>query len=410
MLATVKKVSRVLKQEGVTGAVNRVKYRRDNLLMTERLDFPAQGFTVSGTGRLKEHFLAELTRHGLVNPAESNRRIIFNPNHEDFEGEDGTTVVLDVDYLEALPDLGDDTLARIFHGCTLIVTSGASLRKVVAAGTELRNITFVPIDQSQNETRLAIGRWLVYMGALSPDIYLADLIAFGAPVRNNDCICISLPEYQVRRDAFQADVAPTFKFFNGLRMLPAWKGCAWSYKVIATKALQSGAHRLTICEDDASFGPDFSRYYAAINRYLDRTRWDVFNGVMTRVSGRADIMLQKPMGDARIIHTSHMMGMVFNVYNRTALEWMADWNPDDGSAETNTIDEWLNAMPGLRVVSAVPFVAGHREDLHSTIFGFKNIRYSGMINATEQKILSQLESARINSRGQAEWRRPDIFL
>ena len=390
MLDTVRKVSRVLTQEGVTGAVNRVKYRRDNLLMSEPVHLPVQSFTASGTGRLKGRLLAELARHGLLDSAEGNRRLVFNPDREGFDGEEGATVVLDDDYLDAIPTLGDEALARFFPGCALIVTSGASLRKAVAAGAELRNITLVPIDESVNETRLAIGRWLVYIGALSPDSYLTDLTAFGAPIRNNDCVCISLPEFHARRDAFQADGASTFKFFNGLRMLPAWKGCAWSYKVIAAKALQSGAHRLTICEDDVSFGPDFPRYYAAINRYLDRARWDVFNGVMTRVSGRADIMLQKPMGDASIIHTSHMMGMVFNVYNRTALEWMADWNPDEGGAETNTIDEWLNAMPGLRVVSAVPFVAGHREDLHSTIFGFKNIRYSGMINATEQKILSQL--------------------
>ncbi|RJE84124.1 glycosyltransferase family 25 protein [Paracoccus onubensis] len=394
MLDAVKKVSRVLKQEGVTGAVNRVKYRRDNLLMTERAHMPLQSFTVSGKGRLKARFLAELARHGLLGAATATttgRKLVFNPDREDFNGRDGVTVVLEDDYLDAIPNLGDDALARLFPGCPLIVTSGAGLKKAVAAGAELRNVTLVPTDESANETRLAIGRWLVYAGALPPDIYFADLMAFGAPIRNRNCVCISLPEYHSRRETFQDDVDPKFKFFNGLRMLPAWKGCAWSYKVIAAKALQSGARRLTICEDDASFGRDFPRYYAAINRYLDRTRWDVFNGVMTRVSGRADIMLQKPMGDASIIHTSHMMGMVFNVYNRTALEWMADWNPDEGGAETNTIDEWLNAMPGLRVVSAVPFVAGHREDVHSTIFGFKNIRYSGMISATEQKILSQLK-------------------
>lgn len=44
------------------------------------------------------------------------------------------------------------------------------------------------------------------------------------------------------------------------------------------------------------------------------------------------------------------------------------------------------------MVSAVPFIAGHREDVHSTIFGFKNQRYSGMIRATEREILSQVES------------------
>lgn len=111
---------------------------------------------------------------------------------------------------------------------------------------------------------------------------------------------------------------------------------------------------------------------------------------MTRIEGRPEIVLRRKLGDKHIIHTPHMMGMVFNVYNRSALEWLADWNPEGGDVATNTIDEWMNTMPGLRVISAVPFLAGHRDDVHSTIFGFRNTRYSGMIRATETEILSML--------------------
>ena len=66
------------------------------------------------------------------------------------------------------------------------------------------------------------------------------------------------------------------------------------------------------------------------------------------------------------------------------------WNPDAGGAATNTVDEWLNGMPGLKVVSSLPFLASHRDDVHSTIFGFRNTRYSSIIDATEREMMAMV--------------------
>ncbi|WJS86243.1 hypothetical protein [Paracoccus sp. TOH] len=395
MLDAVGRACRILAQEGVSGAVNRLRYRRDGRLMQgRRVGAGRQGFVLLGEGRLMAGFRRELARRGLLGQVSrpgATRKIFFNPHPAEFHDPKLAAAVLDDDYFAALHPGDEEARAGLCSGCPLIVTSVAGLHRVQALGAALRDVTLIPGQARRHGLRLAVGRWLVYADALAPDDYLADLLALTPPIRSRDRICISLPEYTGRRAHFESANPSDFRLFNGIRLLPAWQGCAWSYKAIAAKALQSGARRLTICEDDAWFAADFSACFKAINRYLDRSRWDVFNGVMTRIEGEPDIRLRRRLGRNHIIHTPHMMGMVFNVYNRTALEWMADWSPDAGGAGTNTIDEWMNAMPGLKVVSAVPFIAGHREDAHSTIFGFKNARYSGMIRATEREILSRIE-------------------
>ncbi|SMO81717.1 hypothetical protein SAMN06265221_11289 [Paracoccus laeviglucosivorans] len=396
MLQSVGKAWRILGREGVSGAMNRVRHRRDGVLLSDPGNRPERCFVLLGEGVLKTQFRTELKRRHLLSKAEGPKaaqKIVFNPLPTEFDDTSIAAAVLDEDYLNRIRPEDHEILQGIASGCALIVTSDAALRRALALGAALRDISIVPQSAKRAAIRLAIGRWLVYAGLMPPETYLDDLLAFAPPIRSRGRVCISLPEYLDRREGFLDGNAGNFAMFNGIRMLPAWKGCAWSYKAIATKALQSGARRLTICEDDAFFGADFQQYFNAVNRYLDRADWDVFNGVMTRIEGRPEIMMRRKLGANHIIHTPHMMGMVFNVYNRTALEWIADWDPQGGGAQTNTIDEWLNAMPGLKVVSAVPFLAGHREDAHSTIFGFKNTRYSGMIRATEREILALVDPA-----------------
>lgn len=394
MLNAVRKACWVLNREGPSGVLNRVRYRHSSTLLQYMGPLPERCFILLGDGTLKPHFQTALHRHNLISRASgrlSAQKIIFNPLPVEFNDTAIAAAVLDDEYLKNIRSEDYEIIGGLTSGCGVIVTSEIGLRKIAELGVELRNVTLVPSATKGSAIRLSIGRWLVYAGLMAPELYLQDMLDHAPPIRSRGCICISLPEYLDRHESFlNADISTRFTMFNGIRMLPGWKGCAWSYKAVAAKALQSGARRLTICEDDAFFSQDFNQYFCAINRYLDRTEWDVFNGVMTRVTGRPEIMKRRKLGENHIIHTPHMMGMVFNVYNRTALEWIADWDPEGGGAETNTIDEWLNKMPGLKVVSAVPFLAGHREEAHSTIFGFKNTRYSGMIRATEREIMAMV--------------------
>jgi hypothetical protein len=49
------------------------------------------------------------------------------------------------------------------------------------------------------------------------------------------------------------------------------------------------------------------------------------------------------------------------------------------SNQTNTIDKYLERQGGLRVVVALPFLVGHGEEVHSTLWGIQNTRYQRLI-------------------------------
>jgi hypothetical protein len=80
-----------------------------------------------------------------------------------------------------------------------------------------------------------------------------------------------------------------------------------------------------------------------------------------------------------------MTGTVFNIYSQNALRLLADWTYV-GPDETLTIDRYLEARANLRVVTAFPFVAGHKDELISTLWGFRNSSYRDWI-ATSQRQL-----------------------
>lgn len=393
MLSTCRKAFDIVRREGVRGVSNRIRYRHDAALLREGPRLSARAFRIAGAGLLRAGLEAELQRRALLASSDCPLapRIAINPLAQALRSPGLSVLVLDAGHLAGCDPLTVALLGEAFAtDCSVIVTSEAALRHATDLGARVAQIMLVAATGDRAETRLAVGRWLVFIGAIPPGDHLEDIVSVGRPISSRSRVCISLPEHAHRREGFLDNGQPDCQMFDGIRLLPGWKGAAWSYKAVATRALRSGARRLTICEDDALFGPEFPAYFNAINRYLDRVHWDVFNGVMTRVAGRPEILHQRSLGDSRVIHTPHMMGMVFNIYNRSALEWIADWNPDAGGAATNTVDEWLNGMPGLKVVSSLPFLASHRDDVHSTIFGFRNTRYSSIIDATEREMMAMV--------------------
>jgi hypothetical protein len=84
--------------------------------------------------------------------------------------------------------------------------------------------------------------------------------------------------------------------------------------------------------------------------------------------------------------------MVFNIYSETALKALVSWNPENLDAETNTIDRFLGSQGDLRVVVALPFLVGHREEAHSTLWGSSNALYAAMINSSERTLLDKVKA------------------
>ena len=65
---------------------------------------------------------------------------------------------------------------------------------------------------------------------------------------------------------------------------------------------------------------------------------------------------------------------------------LTQWDCKNLSDTTNTIDRYLHHKNNLKVVVTLPFLVGHREEVHSTLWGFKNTQYIDWINKAEQQL------------------------
>ena len=197
----------------------------------------------------------------------------------------------------------------------------------------------------------------------------------------SDRLCLNLPEYTDRSKDFSKDNKYGFSVLPGLRHSKGWIGCALSYKYMIMLARKSNLESILICEDDVEFPADFDPAMASINRYLAScsTGWDVFSGLMADLHKDAKIFAVDDHEGRTFVTTDRLISTVMNVYNRSVFDLIAGWNENDRDVETNTIDRYLERNSQLKVVVTEPFLVGHKEEQHSTIWGFQNTQYAEMI-------------------------------
>ena len=226
-------------------------------------------------------------------------------------------------------------------------------------------------------------RFLLAFDCISFDEFyesVGNYISFG-----NSRICLSLPEDVERRNAFQKDNRFGFELFAGLRHTRGWTGCGLSYKFIMKKAKEQGLSDILICEDDVLFPEDFEARFSNVMQYLDtHNDWDVFQGVIADV-GNVEIQNVEECNEETIVYLNHMVSMVFNYYKSHMFDRVISWDETDANQLTNTIDRALESKD-LKVVTTVPFLVGHKEDLKSTIWGFENTEYTDWIHRSSEKL------------------------
>jgi len=231
-----------------------------------------------------------------------------------------------------------------------------------------------------------LARWLVAAGALSPRELDSALFPALSKLGSEAKLCLSLPEKPARREKFRALNLSEFAFFDGIRLQPGWIGCGWSYRTMASVALDRGAVPLAVCEDDMVPPHKFRQNLRQVEAYLAGQNWDLFSGLLTDVSETARIVGVAREDGLTFVHLDYATGMVFNIYGSRVLTHLATWAPETGSIAENTIDAWMSRLPGLRVVTTLPFLVGHDSQAHSTLFGFANRRYDGMIRQSEIRL------------------------
>lgn len=218
-------------------------------------------------------------------------------------------------------------------------------------------------------------------------------------VITGDRLCLNLPEYTDRTEGFEADNAFDFSLFPGLRHSQGWLGCALSYKYMIMLARQHGLKSVTICEDDVEFPENFQAQFAGIKKYLDESgkNWDIFSGLMADLSKDARIAAVDRKENATFVVTDRLISTVMNIYNDSVFDAIIAWDERNRDVHTNTIDRYLEKKKALKIVTTAPFLVGHKEEQHSTIWGFQNTQYADLIAAStkllEEKI-GEFESRR----------------
>lgn len=297
-----------------------------------------------------------------------------------------TDAVLFVHDHEAVQALAAGVLTLQDCGAILL-PSAASLTAYREAGISDPKL-FIITDPDDLAPSLA--RWLIAAGALSAETLDPDLFPSLRRILPQDRLCLSLPESLDRRKGFQFSGIDDVRFVDGLRLSPGWHGSAQSYAMIARAAVSQGGAPLMVCEDDMRPGPQFHHRLAEVEAYLAEGGWDVFSGLLTNLSDACTIWQVRQKGDLTFVHLDFTTGMVLNIYSETALRHLARWRPERGGIEDNTIDVWLGRMPGLRVITTLPFLATHDPQSVSTVFGFANRRYARMIRASENRLAKRV--------------------
>ncbi|MGH8214746.1 MAG: sulfotransferase [Rhodanobacteraceae bacterium] len=201
----------------------------------------------------------------------------------------------------------------------------------------------------------------------------------------SDKLCLTLPEYSLRKRSFDQDNRYGFAAFTGLRHREPWVGCGMSYKLMAMLAREQRLQQITICEDDVEFRPGFEHAFQAVLHELAARKnpWHVFSGLLADLHSDATISSVREFHGRKLVRTDRLISMVFNVYHSKVFDRIILWNESDRDVATNPIDRYLERSK-LTVVTCWPFLVGHKSHLRSTLWNVDNEEMAPMIRRSER--------------------------
>ena len=212
-------------------------------------------------------------------------------------------------------------------------------------------------------------------------------------------LALSLPETTARRAMFVSHQMPGVQVFDGVRYSPGWIGAALSYKYLAQQALAAQWPQLEVMEDDVLFLPDYVEHKAVVDAYLAQRsgQWDVFVGLIAIMHPDTRVLGVERQGGLVFITIDRMISMVHNIYAPTVLRLLAQWDERHADPETNTIDRYLQTQSQQRVVTTLPFLVGHHEELHSSLWGIQNSQYAEIIAKAQSELEAKVRAFEQNT-------------
>jgi hypothetical protein len=236
------------------------------------------------------------------------------------------------------------------------------------------------IQSSEAHFRFMLARGLFGSGFADDHFYLSNMDI--SPKLDDVKIVLSMPETTERRYRAMKLLPRDMFFFDGVKQVPGWIGCAKSYKFLSQALLDQGVSRVVICEDDVVLPPTYESDIGVIFDYLDSIagKWDVFVGLTADFDHETKIYDVQEFMANRFVHCNKFTSMVFNVFSRSGLEKFAKWEINESlSDEQNTIDRFLNRDSTLIVVTLDRDIFGHDTGADSTIWLHPNSEYNSMI-------------------------------
>lgn len=212
-------------------------------------------------------------------------------------------------------------------------------------------------------------------------------------------VCLGLPESVKRRESFDRDNDYGIESFPGLRHHLGWIGCGMSYKFIMRKAAEQGLPWIIVCEDDVEFIDGWQAKLKIVLEHLDQHQedWDVFSGFIADLNVNTKIIDLIEVDGLEIVHIDHMVSAVLNVYSANFYDAIMRWDENNHDVHTNAIDRYMENHVHIRVLTVHPFLVGHKEEQHSTLWGFENSRYNPLIDESTQKLKRKIEAYRNES-------------
>ncbi len=203
-------------------------------------------------------------------------------------------------------------------------------------------------------------------------------------------LCLSLPETPSRSAAHRAAARDDDLVVDALLRLPGWTGTAASYQRLARAALDLGQTELLVFQDDCDFDARLRGRLPLIRALMTETGADMFAGIVTDADDSVHVenVIRRDRLDFAVLNKS--VGLTFNIFRRQALERLASW--DEATHRNLTIDRFLSQTEGLKVLTCLPYLARHRSDLVSTLWYFSNARYDRMIHTSERRLIKRMKS------------------
>ncbi len=198
-------------------------------------------------------------------------------------------------------------------------------------------------------------------------------------------LCLTLTETVDRKKNFLGNKTYGFQTIEGIRHRKGWLGCGMSYKFMLKNLRERGHTLAMICEDDVVFPDDFEIKLNKILAYLivNKQPWTLFSGLIAHLHSDTVVTKIEEVDGVEYIYINKTVSMVMNIYSLSAIELLETWDQQNADPYTNTIDRHIESSNDLVVITTLPFLVGHGEELMSSLWGFENTQYSDMIIESE---------------------------